>query len=59
MSTVFATHAGKTVMQDSAVQITINYLLDVGAEKTVPPLEPVAIDHFECLEMVLHALVVW
>lgn len=59
MSTAFASHAGKTVMQDSAVQITINYLLDVGAEKTVPPLEPVVIDHFECLEMVLYALVVW
>jgi hypothetical protein len=59
VATVFTEDTGKSVMQHPAIQVTINYLLDVGAEKTVPLLEPVVIDHFECLEMVLHALVIW
>ncbi len=40
MTAVLTSHTGKTVMQDSAIQIPKNNLLDVGPVKAILPLEP-------------------
>ena len=59
MAAILTSYASKAVVKNAAVQVTVNHLFDDGAEKIVPPIEPIVIDHFECLEMVYDALVVW
>ena len=57
MSAAIATDTGEAVFQDTAVQVPVNHLADVGTEKPVLPLKTVFIDLVEGLEMVLYALV--
>jgi len=57
VTTILTSNPGKAGFQNSAVQIAVNDLFDVGAKEPVLPFESVVIDQFECLEMVLHALV--
>ena len=57
--TILTPDPGKAVFQNAAVQIAVNDLFDVEAKEPVLLFEPVVKDQCECLEMVLHALVVW
>ena len=59
MTTVLTSDPGKAIFQNAAVQIAVNDLFNVGAKETVLPFEPLVIDLFEGLKMVLHALVIW
>ena len=44
---VFASHAGKAVVQIATVEITVNDLLEIGTEETVGPLESILVDSDE------------
>jgi hypothetical protein len=59
MTAVFASYAGKTIVQDSAIQITVNHLPNIRTIKSILPLKPVLIDLLEHFKMVLNALVIW
>jgi hypothetical protein len=39
MAAIFAFHAGKTIVQIAAIQITVNNLLDVRPPETILPRE--------------------
>ena len=58
MTTVTTSHPGKTVFQNSAIEITINDPFKVGTKETVLPFEPLVIDHLEGFEMIFHALLI-
>ena len=59
MTTVTASHPGKAVFQDSAIQIAINDPFDVRTKEAVLPFEPRVINQLEGFEMALYALIVW
>ena len=44
MATVFAFHTGKSVVRVAAIEIPINYLLDIGPPEAVLPGEMLVID---------------
>jgi hypothetical protein len=46
-------------MQNPAVQVTVNHLLNIRTVETILPLKPVLIDLLERFKMVLNALVIW
>jgi hypothetical protein len=52
-----APDTGEAVFQDTAVQVSINHLANVGTERTILPLETILIDLIEGLEMVLYAAI--
>ena len=58
MAAVFAFHAGKPVVQITAVEITIDHLLDIGPPESVLPGEMFIIDLDKGLKIVLHAAVI-
>ena len=59
MTTVFATHTGKTMMEITAIQITLDYLTDIRPEKPILPLETIFIDLLKCFEMIFNTPIVW
>ncbi|MDO9228236.1 MAG: hypothetical protein Q7U03_01600, partial [Syntrophales bacterium] len=44
MAAIFAFHAGKAVVQIAAIEIAIDYLLDIGPPEAVLPGEMLVID---------------
>ncbi len=58
MAAIFAFHAGKAVVQITAVEITIDHLLNIGPPESVLPGEMLVIDPDEGLKIVLHAAVI-
>jgi hypothetical protein len=58
VAAVFAFHAGKTVVQITAIEITIDHLLDIGPPEAVLPGEMFVIDLDKGLKIVLNAAVV-
>lgn len=55
---VFAIHSGKALAQVTAIQIPMDNLLDIGAEKSILPLAPLLIDLNKGFKMVLDTPVV-
>ena len=53
-----ALNPGKAILQNAAVKIAVNDLLDIGAKEPVLPFEPLVKNQWECFEIVFHALVV-
>lgn len=58
MTTIATSHSGKSVFQNSAVEIAINDPFDIRTKETVLPLEPIFIDHLEYFKVIFHALVI-
>ncbi len=58
MATIFAFHAGKTVVQIAAVQIPVNDLLQIGPPEAVLPGEMLVIDLHEGFKIVFYATVI-
>jgi hypothetical protein len=58
MAAVLAFHTGKAVVQVTAIEITIDHLLDIGPPEAVLPGEMIIIDPDKGLEIVLHASVI-
>jgi hypothetical protein len=54
----FTFHPREAVMEDAAVQKTINHLFHIGPEKPVPGGEPLVIDLLQRLKVVLNALII-
>ncbi len=44
MIAVFASHAGKAIVQNAAVQVTANHLPNVWTVESILPLKPVLVD---------------
>jgi hypothetical protein len=53
MSAVLALHTGKTVMEDAAIQITLDDLLHIGTEEVVFRCESLVIDLLKLLDVIL------
>ena len=58
VAAMIAPDTRKPVVQNPAVQVSINHLFNVRAKKTVLPLEPLIIDLLEGFKMILHTLIV-
>ena len=58
MTAIFASSPGKSVMQNPAVPIVIDYLFDIRAIESIPSFKPLFVDVFERFEMVFHALII-
>lgn len=58
MAAIPAAHPGKAVLQNAAIQVAVDDLLDVGTQETVLPWKPVVIDLFESFKIIFHALIV-
>ena len=58
VAAIFAFHAGKAVAQITAIEITIDHLLDIGPPESVLPGETLIIDLDKGFKVVLHAAVV-
>ena len=58
MATVFTFHAGKAVVQITAIEIAVDHLLDIRPPESVLPGEMLVIDLDKGLKIVLDAAVV-
>jgi len=58
MAAVFAFHTGKPVVQITAIEITIDHLLDIGPPEAVLPGEMLVIDPDKGFKIVLYTAVV-
>ena len=58
MAAILAFHAGKTVVQIAAIEVAIDYLLDIGPPESVLPGEMIVIDLDKGYKIVLHATVI-
>ena len=58
MAAISAPNPGKTVFQNTAIQIAVYDLLNVGSKETVLPCEPPVIDLLESFKMILNTLVI-
>jgi len=58
VTAVLTSDPGKSVMEDTTVQIMVNNLSHIGSKKPVRPLKPILIDLLECLEMVFNTPVI-
>ena len=56
MTTIATSHSGKSVFQNSAIEIAINDPFDIRTKETVLSLEPIFIDHLEYFKVIFHAL---
>ena len=55
---VFALHPGKAVVQVAAIKITIDDLLEIGAEESVGPLKPFLVALDKGFQMILDTMVI-
>jgi len=58
VAAVFTFHAGKAVVQITAIKITMDHLLDIGPPESVLPGEMLVIDPDKGFKIVLYAAVV-
>jgi hypothetical protein len=58
MAAVFAFHAGKSVVQITAIEVAIDHLLDIGLPESVLPGEMLVIDPDKGFKIVLYTAVV-
>ena len=58
MVTFLAFNTGKAIMEDSAVEITINDLSHVGSEKAILLGEALVIDLFQCFKIVFNVVII-
>ena len=58
VTAIFAFHAGKAVVQITAIEIAIDHLLDIGPPEAALPGEMLVIDPDKDFKIVLHAAVI-
>ena len=58
MATIFASHPGKTIMQDAAIEITKNDHFDIRTKKTILFGKTVVVNLFKSLKMILNTLII-
>ena len=58
VAAVFTFHAGKPVVQITAIEITVDHLLDIGPPESVLPGEMLVIDPDKGLKIVLNTAVI-
>jgi predicted DCC family thiol-disulfide oxidoreductase YuxK len=56
MAAVFASDPGKAVMEDAAIEVTVNDHFDIRTKKAILFGKTVVIDLFKSLKMILHTL---
>ena len=58
MAAVFASYPGEAVMEDAAIEITVNHPFDIGTKKAIPFGKTVVVNLFKSLEMILNTLII-
>ena len=58
MATVITFHAGKAVVQITAIEVAVDNLLDIGPPESVLPGEIFVIDPDKGFKIILHATVI-
>jgi len=58
MIAIFAFHTGKAVVQITAIEITIDHLLDIGPPESVMPGKAFVIDPDKGFKVVLYTVVI-
>ena len=58
MAAVFESNPGEAIMEDAAIEITVNYQFDIRTKKTIPFGKTVVINLFESFEMILNTLMI-
>ena len=58
MTAISTFHPREAVMEDPAVQETVNHLFDIGSQKTVLACKPLVIGLFQRLKVVFNTLIV-
>jgi hypothetical protein len=58
MAAIFAAYSGKTVLQITAVQVTVDHLFDIRPPESVISGKPVIINLCEGFEIIFYAVVI-
>jgi hypothetical protein len=58
MSTVLTSYSCKSVMQDTAIKITIDNLSHIRPEKAILSFKALLIELFKCLEIIFNTLII-
>ena len=58
MAAIFASHPGKAVMGDAAIEATVNDPFDIRAQKPVMFGKTVVVDLFKSLKMIFNTLII-
>jgi len=58
VAAVFASHPGDAVMQDTAIEVTVNDHFDIRTQKTILFGKTVVINLFKSLKMILNTLII-
>jgi hypothetical protein len=58
MAGIFASHPGKAVMKDAAIEVSANDPFDIRAQKTVMFGKTVLINLFKSLKMIFNTLII-
>jgi hypothetical protein len=58
VAAVFASHPGEAVMEDAAIEVTVNNLFDIRTQKTILFGKTVVINLFKSLKMILNTLII-
>ena len=58
MAAVFASDPGKAVMEDSAIEVSVNDPFDIRTKKAILFSETVVVDVFQRFKVVFNALVI-
>ena len=58
MAAIATSDTGKAIMQDAAIQVSVNHLPDIGAEKAAFFGKMIFVNLFQGLKMIFHALII-
>jgi len=58
MTAIAASHPCEAVMEDAAIEVSVNHLFDIGPEKAVFGCEPLVIDLLQRFEVILNTLII-
>jgi hypothetical protein len=58
VAAVFASDPGEAIMEDAAIQVTVNDHSDIRPEKTVLFGETAAVNQFKSLKMIINTLII-
>ena len=58
MAAVFASHPGEAIMEDAAIEVTVNDPFDIRTQKTILFGKTVVVDLFKSLEMIFNTLII-
>jgi hypothetical protein len=58
MAAILAPDPGEAVVEDAAIQVAVDHVFHISAEKAVPRVETLVVDPLKFLKMILNASVI-